>query len=486
VKLRWILIVGLCSWNTLHGQSLELVEGFPNLTFTQPVFLTPCGDTSNRLFVLQQNGVIRLFTNDSAVASSTVFLDISAKLSASSGEEGLLGLAFHPEFASNGYFYVDYTAPNPLRTVVSRFQVSATDPNKADPGSELVMLEINQPYTNHNGGMLAFGPDGDLYIGTGDGGSGGDPLGNGQNRGVLLGKILRIDINVPGATTNYSIPADNPFALNTSGYREEIWAYGLRNPWRFSFDPATGQLWAGDVGQSAREEIDVILKGHNYGWNIMEGFDCYNPPSGCDQAGLTLPIKDYDHSLGIAVTGGYVYRGSARPELYGAYIYGDYGSGRIWMLRYNGTSLSADTMLLQAPFNISSFGTDEQGELYTLSYSTGKIFRFNRSSASEVGPVSLPQAPARFALEQNYPNPFNPETRIRYSLASTSRVRLLICNELGETLSVLVSREQPAGSYSAVFDGSLLPSGIYLCHLEAVPLDGGKAYSDTKKLLLLR
>jgi glucose/arabinose dehydrogenase len=442
------------------------------------VLATHSGDGTDRMFVVQQNGIIRVFPNDSTVATSRVFLNIANKISSSGGEEGLLGLAFHPAYESNGYFYINYTAPGPLRTVISRFSVS-TDPNRADSLSEFKILEINQPYPNHNGGMVAFGPDGYLYIGTGDGGSGGDPLNNAQDRMSLLGKILRIDVDGSTPTTAYRIPADNPFV--GSGYREEIWAYGLRNPWRFSFDVPTGALWAGDVGQGAKEEIDIIERGKNYGWRIMEGTLCYAPSVGCDTTGLTLPVKDYGRDLGSAVTGGAVYRGSRRPELAGAYIYGDFGSGRIWKLRGVGGSLTEDALVFQAPFAVSSFGMDQSGELYIAAYSysgTTGIYRFNRSSATAAGePDPLP---AGFRLDQNYPNPFNPETVIRYRLPAAVEVRLAVYDLLGREIAVLVEAMQPGGDHEARFRGEGLSSGIYVFRLTA------GSFSQTRSMLLLR
>ncbi|OGD45837.1 glucose sorbosone dehydrogenase [Candidatus Bathyarchaeota archaeon RBG_16_48_13] len=338
---------------------------FSQLTFSNPVGICSAGDGSNSLFVVEQAGTIRVFQNAADAAASTVFLDITDRV-LFSGEQGLLGLAFHPNFSSNGYFYVDYVEPNPTRTVIARYKTLAGNPNGADKASEFVILEIAQPFPNHKGGQLAFGPDGYLYIGLGDGGSGGDPLGNGQNRLTLLGKILRVDVNSPSSGRNYGIPADNPFVGNALGYREEIFAYGFRNPWRFSFDSATGKLWVGDVGQDQIEEIDVVEKGKNYGWNIMEGTLHYK---GGNQTGLELPVYEYNHSLGYAIIGGYVYRGSALPQLRGAYVYGDYGSGRIWALAANGTN----TLLVNSNLTISSFGIGENKELYGCAFD-GKIY----------------------------------------------------------------------------------------------------------------
>jgi glucose/arabinose dehydrogenase len=374
------IILSLSVSAIAYSQPVQLVNAFPNLRFTKPLFITHSNDETDRIFVVQQDGLIRVFANDSAISSYSTFLDVSDKISSSSGEQGLLGLAFHPDFRENGYFFVDYTAPNPRRTVVARYSVMTGNSNKADSLSELKLLEIDQPFSNHNGGMLMFGKDGYLYIGMGDGGSGGDPYGNAQNLGVLLGKILRINVDSAAATTNYAIPPDNPFKGNTQGYREEIYAWGMRNPWRFSQDPVTGQTWVGDVGQDDWEEVDVLQKGLNYGWRTMEGTHCYNPRTGCDETGLTLPIKDYPHASGdCSITGGYVYRGKNRPDLVGAYIYGDYCTGRIWMLRYQDGQVTTDSLLIQAPFEISSFGVDQENELYVCNYSGGTIHRFARS-----------------------------------------------------------------------------------------------------------
>jgi glucose/arabinose dehydrogenase len=363
-------------------QSPIMFEGaFPNLTFNQPDGIFPDPTKENRLFVMEQRGVIKVFDNTRNVNHSTVFLDISDRL-LYGGEQGLLGLAFHPNFVSNGYFYVDYVMDNPRRTVIARYSVMESNPNIANKNSEQVVMEINQPFSNHKGGQLAFGSDGYLYIGMGDGGSGGDPFGNGQNRSTLLGKILRIDVDSSSNGQNYAIPNDNPFVANSLGYREEIYAYGFRNPWRFSFDSVSGQLWVGDVGQDLIEEIDLVVKGRNYGWNIMEGSLCYNPATDCDKTGLELPIWNYSHDVGNAIVGGYVYHGSALPDLAGAYVYGDYGSGRIWFLRYDGTT-AINTLMADTGLNIASFGLDQQRELFFTAYD-GKIYRLTSAVIPEI------------------------------------------------------------------------------------------------------
>lgn len=345
---------------------------------SQPVALVaPPGDTA-RCFVAEKTGTVRIVKGGQLLARP--FLDIRDRVSAGS-EQGLLDLAFHPQYASNGRFYVDYTDRSGDTHVVE-FTVSA-NPDSAS-AAEREILAVSQPYSNHNGGQLAFGPDGYLYVALGDGGSGGDPQGNGQNLGTLLGKILRIDVS-SGAP--YAIPADNPF-VGRAGARGEIWSYGLRNPWRFSFDPETGDMMIGDVGQDLWEEIDhepAGRGGRNYGWNRMEGTHCYPPGSSCDPTGLTLPVTEYGHSEGCSVTGGYVYRGAALPELSGTYFYGDYCTGLIRSFRIeSGAAVDAHdwTTVLRTSAGgtmqgLSSFGVDARGELYLVLLG-GEVYRLAR------------------------------------------------------------------------------------------------------------
>ena len=352
------------------------IEAFPQLSFESPVELTHANDNSGRLFVLEQAGVIKVFKKKAQVNKAGIFLDIN-KTVKSGGEMGLLGLAFHPEYKKNGYFYVNYTVANPLRTVVSRFSVSKNNPDQADdqadPGSEQVLLTIRQPYSNHNGGKLAFGPDGYLYISIGDGGSAGDPQNNGQNKASLLGKILRIDVNKQSGGLPYGIPADNPF-VSESTSRPEIYAYGLRNPWRFSFDKKTGQLWTGDVGQNDLEEINIIEKGGNYGWRIKEARKCYNPKTNCVEKGLIEPVFQYNHTNGdISITGGLIYRGKQLADLQGKYIYADYASGRVWALTYDSPQHVTNKVLINRAGSLSAFGEDEDQEIYICDHSGGKI-----------------------------------------------------------------------------------------------------------------
>lgn len=353
------------------AQKTELKEAFPNLKFDHPVEFIAAPDGSNKIFIVEQGGKIKVIENEPGVKEARVFLDIEQKVE-SGGEKGLLGLAFHPNFKENGYFYVNYTGGEKLTTYISRYS-SKKNMEVADPQSERVLLSYEQPFGNHNGGKIAFGPDGFLYISAGDGGSGGDPYGNGQNLNVLLGKIIRIDVDRSDNNRFYSIPPDNPFK-DKKGSREEIFAYGLRNVWKFSFDKKTGKLWASDVGQNDREEVDVIEKGGNYGWNIREGTVCFKNKD-CEESGFKLPIHEYLHKdgLGQSITGGYVYRGKTIKELEGWYVYGDYTSGNIWKLKEEGKK--TNTLIAKLPGAISSFGEDANGEIYVCSYGDGKIYK---------------------------------------------------------------------------------------------------------------
>jgi glucose/arabinose dehydrogenase len=389
--------------NTLPSPFNPALISFQEIAsgLTNPVFITNAGDGSGRLFIVESGGRILIRKNGGILPAP--FLDIHSIIKSSGGEQGLLALAFDPSYASNGNFYVVYTAPRSgdgggSNLTLERFSVSAGDPDLADPDSGVVLLAISHPSnSNHNGGTLAFGHDGYLYWSTGDGGGGGDPGNNAQNLGSLLGKILRLDVH---SGSPYSIPPGNPFYNNpSSSIRKEIWAYGLRNPWRFSFDRLTHDLYIGDVGQSNREEIDFqsgsSSGGQNYGWRVMEGSLCYNPSSGCNKAGKVLPIAEYSHFVGCAVTGGYVYRGSAYPALQGRYFYGDFCSGRIFSL-YNDINTGwTTTPIAESPYNISTFGEDEQGELYLADYSNGIIYQFQYTSVEVL------------SITRNNPNPSN-------------------------------------------------------------------------------
>lgn len=364
----------------IEGEKYTLTEAFGNLSFDLPVELTSPEDGTDRIFVVEQKGVIKVFPNKADAKNATVFLDIEKKVE-SGGEKGLLGLAFHPDYKSNGYIYVNYTRGDPLETVISRFKVSASNTNMADPLSELILLTFRQPYSNHNGGKVAFGNDGFLYIAVGDGGSGGDPGNRAQNKKELLGKILRIDVNSTASNLKYGIPADNPFKNNSEGFREEIYAYGMRNPWRFNFDRQTGMLWAGDVGQNKIEEIDIIEKGGNYGWRVMEADECFKSAN-CDTAGLINPITSYKQggSTGNSVTGGYVCRDRNLPGLTGKYIYGDFVSGNIWALTYSGKKAVNNVQIAKLSGGLSSFGEDSKHNLFLLAYGTGKVYKLTATN----------------------------------------------------------------------------------------------------------
>jgi uncharacterized repeat protein (TIGR03806 family) len=370
-------------------------RAFPNLAFNQPLGLFQAPGDTSRIFILERPGRIRAFPNmpGAMPGSVTTFLDIAARVN-TSGEGGLLGAAFHPQWATKKEVFVSYTETGPggsipLRSVIARY-TSMDNGVTLDPTSEERLLVLDQPYTNHNGGAVAFGPDGFLYIGFGDGGSGGDPLNAGQRLNTNLGKLLRIDVDVPFATQKYGIPSTNPYAADntpcnrTSSARDapagtrcaEIYALGFRNPWRFSFDTASGELWLGDVGQNAWEEVDRVVLGGNYGWRYREGAHCYNPPSNCPTAGLIDPVVEYDHGQGVSITGGFVYRGAAIPSLVGKFIYGDYGSGRIWAVTFNTTTMRYEgTLLEDTNISIGSFGQTADGEVYVLNLANGQIFR---------------------------------------------------------------------------------------------------------------
>jgi glucose/arabinose dehydrogenase len=352
--------------------TVEVVAAVTGLD--KPLDVAHAGDGSRRLFVAEQAGRIRIIKDGTLV--DRPFLDIRDRI-ASGGERGLLGVAFHPDYPADPRFFVDYTDRDG-NTVVSTFHVSSADPDVADPATETVLLEIAQPFANHNGGAVAFGPDGMLYIAMGDGGSAGDPAGNGQRLDTLLAKILRIDIDGPaGASERYAVPADNPF-VTTAGARPEIFLTGLRNPWRMRFDRATGDLWIGDVGQGAWEEIDFAragTSGMNYGWNTMEGFHCFAPAEGCDQTGLTLPLAEYDHAFGCAVIGGVVVRDPRQGRLDGGYLFGDACSDNLWVMDPTGDGRREPVIVSKMGRSLSSIGEGEDGTVYATSLSSGELLR---------------------------------------------------------------------------------------------------------------
>jgi glucose/arabinose dehydrogenase len=464
----------LCS--TTFSQ-VSFVNAFPNLSFSLPLFLTHSGDGTNRIFVVQQRGLIKVFPNDSLAASSQTFIDLSNIVSSSGNERGLLGLAFHPNYSSNRYFFVYYTRSSDGALRISRFTTMAGDPNKADSLSELNMLTIAHPsFTNHNGGCLMFGADGYLYAGTGDGGSGGDPNNNAQNLNSLLGKILRIDINTPSGGNNYSIPPSNPYA--SGGGAPEIFAVGMRNPWRFSRDPVTGTIYCGDVGQDAWEEVDTIAVGKNYGWRCYEGNATFNT-SGCGpSSNYTFPITVYQNvGSDISITGGYVYRGSRVPWLVGRYIYADYGSRKTWKLLLSGGTVSENEQIGLAPSGVPSFGVDQNNELYTVC-SNGLIYKFLNTVIGVNGNGNT--IPDGFVLEQNYPNPFNPSTSIRFTVPVNTAVNIKIYDLTGQEIAVLLNESKSAGNYSVTWEAANYPSGVYFYEMTAGD------YKERKKMVLVK
>ena len=396
----WCLTIITAGAQSLPKVGLKPV--FPNLLHDRPVWMSEAPDGSGRFFVVYQAGKIYAVKKDSTGGDAKLFLDIEDRHPYFSNEDGLLSLAFHPGFKTNGLFYIYYNQQNdrnqhsqpqnyPIRSVISEFKVSADDPDRADMKTERILFEVQQPFPNHKGGELAFGPDGFLYLGLGDGGAADDPFNSGQNCATLLAKILRLDVNSKTANAfgdshrqlEYGIPRDNPFVneknMGERGARKEIYALGLRNPWRYSWDRATGALWCGDVGQDLWEEVDLIVNGGNYGWNVREGAHHFKP--GPPGAQYLEPVIEYthrenlrpqgmfpDHGIGLCVIGGYVYRGKKFPALDGVYIYGDYNLGTIWGLRYDyaAKQVTAHGTLLQQPKNITSFAEDAEGEIYAL------------------------------------------------------------------------------------------------------------------------
>ncbi len=456
----------------------QLISGL-----NQPVRLVaPEGDT--RLFVVQRNGLIRIF--DQQGIEQGTFLDISDQTNVFS-ERGLLGLAFAPDYDTTGRFYINFTDLQG-DTRIARFTVSEDDPDLADPGSQEIILTVDQPANNHNGGHIEFGPDNMLYIGLGDGGGTGDPQNRAQNDQELLGKMLRLDVSVP---VGYAVPGDNPFV--DLAPQDEIWAKGLRNPWCFSFDRSTGDLYIADVGQGLEEEIDVqpvsSAGGENYGWRLMEGTLCFIPSSDCNDGSLTLPVHTYTHGGNpnrCSISGGYVYRGAALPSLSGHYFFADYCSNQIWSLTWTESGgLSAvvertDEMTPSGGYiSVASFGQDGLGELYVIDLDGGRVFRIVSATSN------VPEIPDQPFLAQNIPNPFNPQTEIAFAVKSAgSRVSLVVYDAAGHLVRTLVDGTLPAGDHLAIWNGTnnaggRVVSGLYLYRLEV------NGVAASRKMLLL-
>lgn len=454
----------------------HLEKAFPYVTFTVPTDIQSPPDGSNRIFVVEKTGTIKVFPMNFTVqpAEVKVFLDLTGKVR-TSGEAGALGLAFHPNYAQNGTFFVFWVSQFPYRCIVARYQTSA-DPDVADDASETIILDVQKSSVYHNGGQIAFGPDGYLYVGLGD-----DQIGaNAQNLADVRGSILRIDVDVPAEET-YEVPASNPLAGNTLGYREEIFAYGFRNPWRFSIDPLSGELWVADVGEHTYEEIDIVEKGHNYGWPYMEGPTCLDAGE-CQAHGaaLTAPFYSYDHSEGIAVIGGQRYWGPRAPELAGLYIFADYAGGKVWALRFDGAGLPERFELVSDAPNLLTFGAGPTNELYVAS-SDGYLYRLSRT----VTAVGTPAPPRAGRLVGNFPNPFNPSTTIRYELAAEGRVRIEILSVDGRRVHTMDEGNRVAGAHDAAWrgesGGGRAASGVYFYRLI---VDGTPA--DTRRMVLLK
>lgn len=388
--------LGACVAGPRPTSGLALERVFPTVTFELPVGLHQAPTDPARFYVVEKRGLVKVVTEAAGVVGT--FADLRSTVNAQPNEAGLLGMALHPQFAQNGLVFFSYTRPSAtspanLRSVLARAK-SLDGGASIDPATLVEILSFDQPYGNHNGGHIAFGPDGMLYAGFGDGGSANDPQGNGQRKTTLLGKVIRIDVDAP----TYRIPPTNPFA--GGGGRPEIYALGFRNPWRFSFDRATGDLWLGDVGQNQWEEVDKVVLGGNYGWKLREGSHCFSAP--CTAPGLVDPVAEYSHAEGFSITGGYVYRGLALPELAGRYVYGDFGTGKVWALPTEGGA--SPSVLLESGKNIASFGEDAAGELYLLDYGAGQVHRLAPAPSSAGFPQKLSQTGCFLASDARVPS----------------------------------------------------------------------------------
>ena len=435
-----------------------IFDAFPKLAaFANPIGVEDPMDGTDRLFIAERAGRIYVIRNDATVASKTLFLDISGLITTQT-EGGLLGLAFHPNYENNRFFYVTYTAENPRREALVRYTADPSNPDVALPGSAFVIVEIPKTNLYHNGGRIAFGADGYLYWSLGE-----DGIAHfAQDLTQWNGKLLRIDINNPSGGNNYGIPASNPFAGSGGGVRREIWAYGFRNPWRFTFDPPTGRIWLGDVGENSWEEINIIRKGRNYGWPRMEGNDCFSP-STCDTSGLNVlpPLYVYEHFGSASITGGFVYRGPSNPSLVGKYIYADYVTGEVSALTWNGFTPPTNALLTVEP-GIPSFGVDKNGELFIASFD-GNIYRLFAT------PTAV-DTPALAGALKVGPNPFGTSTNVAVSLVAPARVDLSVYDVAGRRVATLMKNQASRGLHSTAWNGRdesgrTLASGVYFVRL---------------------
>jgi glucose/arabinose dehydrogenase len=457
-----------CTSQPTVAQSFSFPDAFPGVTFTGPVELSVAPGQPDRVYVVEQGGLgagsrSRVQTLALGDTQATTFVDLTDRVLAG-GEQGLLGLAFHPDYEANGKLYVNYTASNPRRTVIAELERSADNPLVTNSEIHRVLLEIAQPFSNHNGGKIAFGPDGFLYISVGDGGSGGDPQNNAQTRSTLLGKLLRIDVDqqtVGGPA--YGIPPDNPFVGNTQGWREEIYAFGLRNAWKFSFDSQTGDLWLGDVGQGTWEEINLITNGGNYGWKQVEGPACF--VGGCDLSAYVPPVFFYGHNNagGFSITGGFVYHGTAAPSLQGRYLFADFVSSKLWLL--NTDARPATSLLLTTNINnIAAVSEGPDGEAYVLSYA-GMIHKIVQNG------VDTGEAPGRLTaptLEMTGPHPFRGQTTVAATLPAGGTFHVSLHDALGRAVRTLFDGTASAAApVELSIDGQDLAAGVYLVRLDA-------------------
>lgn len=441
-------------WALIAGAQPELAFSEFATGLARPVDITHADD--DRLFVVEQRGTIRIIDANGQV-STDFFLDIRNRVDDTEFERGLLGLAFHPDYANNGYFYVNYTGSGGT-THLARFSVSASNPDQADASSEQTLLTVSQPFSNHNAGDLAFGPDGYLYAALGDGGAGGDPEDNGQDLNTLLGSILRLDVD---SGDPYAIPADNPF-VNDASARDEIWSYGWRNPWRISFDRQNGDMWIGDVGQGDWEEISYEAAGTpgggNYGWRCYEGNASYNL-SGCNGSGFISPAFEYDHNAGRSVTGGFVYRGSEYPGLQGYYVFGDFGNGAIWAMRADGSggwqTYDLGTFAAFGNNDLSTFGEDQDGELYAANRDAGTIYQ-----VQELSSTGLPKSAGDLRV---YPQPWQDRLHITRPTSAQGDLTLSLYDLQGRQLR----KQAFAPQEKLVLSRSGLSSGLYLLSLQS-------------------
>ena len=476
ITLGFICLALLCAFTGSANAQLGVENAFPNLSppFIEPLDLQDPYDGTDRLFVATKRGQIHVFENDSLVTSHSVFLDLRDRVY-NFFAAGFQGFAFHPDYENNGYFYVCYNIVDTL--VVSRFNVKASNPDSADIDSELRLLELPKVNYYHNGAGLVFDSEGYLFISLGEDGT----IAHSQDLTTLYGSLIRIDVDTTSAGNNYGIPPTNPYVGNASGYREEIYAYGLRNPWRYSIDPVTNLIWLGDVGLDNREEVDLIFPAKNYGWPNLEGSYCYSPPV-CDTTGYGFkePLFEYDHTLGNVIIGGHVYRGSRQPGLVGKYIFCDMGSGKFWFIDYDGVNPIWVFSFLEFD-NVVSFGVDKDNELFMCRFD-GHIYRF---TGDWPWPVGATPAVADGRMGQNYPNPFNPQTTIEYSVTAAADVEITIFDVGGRLVRSLVNGRVDAGERSTRWDGTddhgvRQPSGVYFYTLKV----GGKTVENRRMVLL--